>query len=66
MSMSRRSRFNAALRRRRLSFQVADRLDQTLEGRWAAVPFGTAALAITAVPALGQADVMHALGGVKP
>lgn len=50
-------------RRLRLKHQVADRLDQQLEGRWAAVPLGAAALAISAAPALGQIDSMHASGG---
>ena len=62
--MSRRSRFNAARRRRMLCFQVAERLDQRLESRSTVTPFaGAAALAITAGPALGQAVSIHAIGG---
>ena len=46
--MSRRSRFNAARRRRVLGFQVADRLDQQLESRSTVTPVGATALAIGA------------------
>ena len=61
--MSRRSRFDAARRRRMLGFQVADRLDQQLESRSTVTPIGATALAIGAGTALGQAASMHAMGG---
>jgi hypothetical protein len=52
-------------RRRLLRFQVAGYLDQKLESRSTVTPIAaTAALAISAAPAVGGAAIMHATEGV--
>ncbi len=50
-------------RRRRLSLQVAEYLDQRLESHSTVAPIGAAAVAISAVPALGGYASVHATGG---